>query len=180
MGVKVEAGETGQATTRNCFLEGAGIFSSFFKNSPKGQSKSELSQQELQEYNEIVRARRGHPELIPSMFLWKDFGEGCNCINLRYSECVRYLLFRYACLPGIYGESSCLVLMAQVCGPQREPMIHTPWVKYRSMSTHPAHPTSRPQPLFKYLNISRVVFPAWKYAERCFICCRCPSFVCRP
>lgn len=31
--------------------------------------------QEMQELAEKVNARREHPELVPSMFLWKDFGE---------------------------------------------------------------------------------------------------------
>ncbi|CAM9956616.1 unnamed protein product, partial [Laminaria digitata] len=37
-------------------------------------TKTEFSQQELQELEERVQARKEHPELVPSMFLWKDFG----------------------------------------------------------------------------------------------------------
>lgn len=80
-GIKVKGGEPGQATTRDGFSEGASTLSSFFNFSSNGPPKNELSQQELKEFNETVRARRDHPELIPSMFLWKDFGEGCiDCI----------------------------------------------------------------------------------------------------
>lgn len=41
----------------------------------EGQTKNRLTPQNLQELDEKVKARREHPELIPSMFLWKDFGE---------------------------------------------------------------------------------------------------------
>ena len=37
--------------------------------------KNDYSPQELQELEERVQARKGHPALVPSMFLWKDFGE---------------------------------------------------------------------------------------------------------
>lgn len=47
-----------------------------------------VSSLELQELNERVRARRYHPELVPSMFLWKDFGESC--------ERMWYLKYRIA------------------------------------------------------------------------------------
>ena len=39
------------------------------------QTKNGYSRQELHELEELVEARRVHPELVPSMFLWKDFGE---------------------------------------------------------------------------------------------------------
>lgn len=77
-GVKVDSDETGQATQRDGFPQGTGTLSSFFNFSSNGQPENDLSEQELQEFNETIRARRDHPELIPSMFLWKDFGEGCN------------------------------------------------------------------------------------------------------
>lgn len=41
----------------------------------KGQTKKNYSFEELQMLEEKVKARRTHPELVPSMFLWKDFGE---------------------------------------------------------------------------------------------------------
>ena len=46
----------------------------------KSQAKANLSSQELRELEEKVEARREHPELVPSMFLWKDFGECCEFI----------------------------------------------------------------------------------------------------
>lgn len=46
------------------------------RNTPsKCQTKNGLTPHILQELDEKVKARREHPELIPSMFLWKDFGE---------------------------------------------------------------------------------------------------------
>lgn len=47
---------------------------------PSTNSKSQTktySPEELQELEEKVQARRVNPELVPSMFLWKDFGERC-------------------------------------------------------------------------------------------------------
>lgn len=41
----------------------------------KSLMKSKLSPQEEQELEEKVQARRENPELVPSMFLWKDFGK---------------------------------------------------------------------------------------------------------
>lgn len=40
-----------------------------------GHAKHKLSPQELQELDEKVEARRANPALVPSMFLWKDFGK---------------------------------------------------------------------------------------------------------
>lgn len=54
----------------------AGLLSSILRFVSKGQTKTEISPQELQELEGKVRARAEHPELVPSMFLWKDFGEG--------------------------------------------------------------------------------------------------------
>ena len=42
---------------------------------PKGQKMNNYSLEELQEFAEKVEARRENPKLVPSMFLWKDFGE---------------------------------------------------------------------------------------------------------
>ncbi|CAM9629744.1 unnamed protein product, partial [Laminaria digitata] len=55
-----------------------------------GQSKNDLSEQELQKYNETIRARRDNPELIPSMFLWKDFGP--DLFYYEVVECGRRML----------------------------------------------------------------------------------------
>ncbi|CAN0468807.1 unnamed protein product, partial [Laminaria digitata] len=40
----------------------------------QGQTKNAYSFEQLQELDEKVKARRVNPELVPSMFLWKDFG----------------------------------------------------------------------------------------------------------
>ncbi|CAM9298394.1 unnamed protein product, partial [Laminaria digitata] len=46
----------------------------FHSRTSKGHTKNGYSSQELKELEEKVQARRVHPELVPSMFLWKDFG----------------------------------------------------------------------------------------------------------
>lgn len=47
----------------------------------KGQTKKGYSAEELQELEDKVEARKVHPDLVPSMFLWKDFGKGhCSVI----------------------------------------------------------------------------------------------------
>lgn len=48
-----------------------------FCTASKGLANNRLSLEELQELEEKVEARRENPELVPSMFLWKDFGETC-------------------------------------------------------------------------------------------------------
>lgn len=53
----------------------------FHSRTSKGHTKNGYSSQELKELEEKVQARRVHPELIPSMFLWKDFGETCKGIR---------------------------------------------------------------------------------------------------
>ena len=40
-----------------------------------GQRKKGLSLLEEEELKKMVKLRRTNPELVPSMFLWKDFGE---------------------------------------------------------------------------------------------------------
>lgn len=42
----------------------------------KGHTKSSYSSEKLKELERKVKARSENPELVPSMFLWKDFGEG--------------------------------------------------------------------------------------------------------
>lgn len=49
--------------------------------SSKSQAKNSYSSEELQELAEKVKARREHPKLVPSMFLWKDFGEGARAFG---------------------------------------------------------------------------------------------------
>ena len=40
-----------------------------------GQRRKHLSPLEEEELEKMVKLRRTNPELVPSMFLWKDFGE---------------------------------------------------------------------------------------------------------
>ena len=54
--------------------------------SSKGRAKNVYSPEELQELEEKVQARRVHPELVPSMFLWKDFGESWKGTQCRESD----------------------------------------------------------------------------------------------
>ena len=49
----------------------------------KRQTRNGYSSQELRELEELVKARRENPQLVPSMFLWKDFGEGYRSIRHR-------------------------------------------------------------------------------------------------
>ena len=72
------------------FATGAGSRSgdenpaSVFCTASKGRAKNLLSLEDMQELEEKVEARRENPELVPSMFLWKDFGEtGKNRISTR-------------------------------------------------------------------------------------------------
>lgn len=67
-------GETG--TRRNTANGDSLLFSLLRTRRRKRPTKKDLSPQELLEYVERVKARGEHPELAPSMFLWKDFGEG--------------------------------------------------------------------------------------------------------
>lgn len=60
--------------------ERAGIASSVRRVTSKAQTGTKLSPQELKELAERVTARRDNPELTPSMFLWKGFGEGSKSI----------------------------------------------------------------------------------------------------
>lgn len=54
-------------------------FSAFRPASNYGQTGDDAPpappQIDLQEFKERVKARKEHPELAPSMFLWRDFGE---------------------------------------------------------------------------------------------------------
>lgn len=79
--VESEPGGIEEAAPRADPTKGAGIRSWVLCCTPKGQTKETLSPQALQEFKERVNARREHPDLVPSMFLWKDFGEGYKCIQ---------------------------------------------------------------------------------------------------
>ena len=63
-----------EAATRGDPTKGDGNPSATRSIMPKGQTK-QYSPEELQMLEEKVKARKKHPELVPSMFLWKDFGE---------------------------------------------------------------------------------------------------------
>lgn len=88
--VASEPGEIDEAAPREELTKGAGVRSWALCSTSKGQTNDTLSPQALQEFKERVNARREHPDLVPSMFLWKDFGEGCKCIQspVQYLICV--------------------------------------------------------------------------------------------
>lgn len=75
---------TGEIATGHDSAGGAGNPLSLLPTASRSQSNKELSPQELQEFNERVRARRDHPELIPTVFLWKTFGEDSDIQYLEY------------------------------------------------------------------------------------------------
>lgn len=54
--------------------------STILSMAPKGQARNSYSSEELRELEEKVKARREHPKLVPSMFLWKDFGESAKAV----------------------------------------------------------------------------------------------------
>ena len=78
--VMVEPEDTDGTSTAAGSTNSAGIFFLFCRAGPTAQTNNEMSPQELQEFKERVKTRRNHPELAPSMFLWKDFGESCETI----------------------------------------------------------------------------------------------------
>ena len=63
-------------TTRTDIGEGNDIASVIVLTASNGQTKAYWSRQELQELDEKMKARTKHPELVPLIFLWRDFGEG--------------------------------------------------------------------------------------------------------
>lgn len=69
---KPEANDTNEEPTREHLARRDGIQSATLLTSSNVQPLEELS---LRELEERVEARREHPELVPFMFLWKDFGE---------------------------------------------------------------------------------------------------------
>lgn len=75
---------TDEIFTGDDSARGAGNPLSLLQTASRGQSYMELSPQELKEFNERVRARRDHPELIPTVFLWKTFGEDSDIQYLEY------------------------------------------------------------------------------------------------
>ena len=58
------------------FVGTADAPSAILLTASNGQTKAYWSPQELKELDERVQARAEHPDLVPFMFLWKDFGEG--------------------------------------------------------------------------------------------------------
>lgn len=46
------------------------------RSAAQDQTKEVLCPLEVTAFNERVRARKEHPDLAPSAFLWRDFGEG--------------------------------------------------------------------------------------------------------
>ena len=64
-----------EAATRAAQGGGDGMPSWILCITSTGQAKNRYSSEEWQELEEKVEARREHPKLVPSMFLWKDFGE---------------------------------------------------------------------------------------------------------
>ena len=81
--VKFEPDSTDGAATRADSADGPGVLFWVYRILPNVHTKNNLSLQELRQFKERVRARREHPELVPSMFLWKDFGEGYRSIRHR-------------------------------------------------------------------------------------------------
>lgn len=71
-------------TTGTDPANGDDVLSTVPPTKAQGTSADCFSSLELQELSERVKARRVHPELVPSMFLWKDFGESCK--SMRYLE----------------------------------------------------------------------------------------------
>ena len=72
-----------EAATRADPAGGGEIPSTVLSTTSKGQTNT-YTFEELQELDEKVKARTANPELIPSMFLWKDFGErrkGIRCLK---------------------------------------------------------------------------------------------------
>lgn len=66
---------TNGTATRADSVERTGVISWFLRTESKRQTKKAVSPQELQGFKERVRARKEHPELASSMFLWMDFGK---------------------------------------------------------------------------------------------------------
>lgn len=62
---------------------------------PNNRTKNSYSSEELHELEEIVKARRENPRLVPSMFLWKDFGESAGvlgtCLTLVQAACTSFI-----------------------------------------------------------------------------------------
>ena len=73
--IRTEPSGADEAATRAHSTGRDGIPSNVLSITSKGQTKNRYTFHELQELDEKVKARRANPELIPSMFLWKDFGE---------------------------------------------------------------------------------------------------------
>lgn len=79
------------------------------KSDVRGEKKR-LSSEEEDELEKIVKLRRTNPELIPSMFLWKDFGKSFDLFSIAaytsYTVCwsVTHVLI-------VFTNHSCLCKM---------------------------------------------------------------------
>ena len=73
--IQVEPDGANAAPTKADPAGGDEILSWTLATSSKRQDKSSPCYLELQELAKRVKARKDNPELVPSMFLWKDFGE---------------------------------------------------------------------------------------------------------
>ena len=52
-----------------------GIPSLSFRTKQEDHTQSDRPSRKWHELDELVKSRTNHPDLVPSMFLWKDFGE---------------------------------------------------------------------------------------------------------
>ena len=75
--IHVEPDSAGEAAMESDPAPATGdeIPSATLATASKGVTKKIYTFEELQELEEKVEARKVNPELVPSMFLWKDFGE---------------------------------------------------------------------------------------------------------
>lgn len=62
-------GDAGGPSTNHSLLLRSGTFR-------RSRSATAMSSEAFHELEEKIRKRGEHPDLVPSMFLWKDFGEG--------------------------------------------------------------------------------------------------------
>lgn len=74
---KSEANDAGEESTRARLARGDDTQSATLLAPSNLQHTKYLFLLELQQLEERVEARKEHPELVPFMFLWKDFGEAC-------------------------------------------------------------------------------------------------------
>lgn len=73
--IHVEPDGDEEVATRTDLAGRNEILSRTLATSSKGQAKKRYCHLELQEWKKQVEARSANPSLVPSKFLWKDFGE---------------------------------------------------------------------------------------------------------